>query len=267
MTMKHTWNVRFCAAWRMIWKCLSGLSLSISGFRWQSVVSIFSFSPWPSHYSSSSSMPPLWISHLPLPPPFSLFCPSLFSPLFLSHRISLCRSRCRNSLLHINELLISKAKRRPASQPPASCSQSYTSLSHPLSSSCAFSYSFPHSQCDFICMMSRQLICRGARGSFQRIRRHNKPFRVARIIACPSSIIGRVFSKGSPKQVFFQLLRVICSFMDVHTNTRDHRLTVSVLLAKCTSLFSPSLISIFEWYHSFVKVNIVNTEQQWSHLG
>lgn len=117
MTMKHTWNVRFCAAWRIIWKCLSGLSLSISGFRWQSVVSIFSFSPWPSHYSSSSSMPPLWISHLPLPPPFSLFCPSLFSPLFLSHRISLCRSRCRNSLLHINELLISKAKRRPASQP------------------------------------------------------------------------------------------------------------------------------------------------------
>lgn len=202
MTMKHTWNVRFCAAWRMIWKYLCGLSLSISGFRWQSMVSIFSFSPWPSHYSSSSSMPSLWISHLPLPPPFSLFCPSLFSPLFLSHRISLSRSRCRNSLLHINELLISKAKRRPASQPPASCSQSYTSLSHPLSSSCAFSYSFPHSQCDFICMMSRQLICRGARGSFPRIRRHNKPFRVSRIIACPSSIVGRVFSKGSPKQVF-----------------------------------------------------------------
>ena len=51
----------------------------------------------------------------------------LLSPLLLllSHRISLRLSRSRISLLHLNELLISKAKRRASSQPPASCSHSH----------------------------------------------------------------------------------------------------------------------------------------------
>lgn len=264
MTMKHTWNVRFCAAWRMIWKCLSGLSLSISGFRWQSVVSIFSFSPWPSHYSSSSSMPPLWISHLPLPPPFSLFCPSLFSPLFLSHRISLCRSRCRNSLLHINELLISKAKRRPASQPPAA-SRTLRSLTRSLP--LVLSHTLSHTRSATLFAWWADNWYAEVHGDLSRESRDitNLSESLA-LLPVPAALLGGYSQRVHPNK-FFQLLRVICSFMDVHTNTRDHRLTVSVLLAKCTSLFSPSLISIFEWYHSFVKVNIVNTEQQWSHLG
>lgn len=184
----------------------------------------FPFSPWPSHYSSSSSLPSLWISHLPLPPPFSLFCPSLFSPLFLSHRISLCCSRCRNSLLHINELLISKAKSQPASQPPASCSQSYTSLSHPLSSSCAFSYSLSHTR-------SATLFAWWADNWYAEV--HGDLSRESgditnlseslTLLPVPAALLGGYSQRVHPNK-FFQLLRVICSFMDVYTNTRENRI-------------------------------------------
>lgn len=198
-------------------------------------------------------------------PRFPSFAPHSFLPLS-SPTGFLCRSRCRNSLLHINELLISKAKRRPASclLPPAA-SRTLRSLTRSLP--LVLSHTLSHTRSATLFAWWADNWYAEVHGDLSRESGDitNLSESLA-LLPVPAALLGGYSQRVHPNK-FFQLLRVICSFMDVHTNTRDHRLTVSVLLAKCTSLFSPSLISIFEWYHSFVKVNIVNTEQQWSHLG
>lgn len=128
-----------------------------------------------------------------------LFCPSLFSPFFSSPTGFHCVALAAGTLCFISMScsLVKQRADQPANLLPPAASRTLRSLAH----SCPF----PHSRCDFICMMSTQLSRWCSQGSMLRIERCNKPFRVTHIITYPGSIVVLIFSEGSSKQFFFSI--------------------------------------------------------------
>lgn len=89
------------------------------------------------------------------------------------------------------------------------------------------------------------------------------------LLPVPAALLGGYSQRVHPNK-FFQLLGVICSFMDVNTNTRHNRMWLYLFCLQVHIIIFP--VSYFYlWTVPLVwsvtcKVNIVNTEQQWSHL-